>query len=141
MSGRDYRNLMRLHRDTKKLIEPSNNEKYRHLSKLVNSAHDTSLIKIQPVNYDLLKNFIAKRKNSAVKSLEKVKRFEDFSREKKEQLFIKNHLIIWLKEWYSLLILLSQAEADMIEATNLKHKSINFVHFRIVKFVKKIIKN
>ncbi len=129
MTGRDYKNLMRLHRETKQFLEPSSNENYRQLSKLVNSAHDATLIKCQPVNYDLLKSFIAKRKNSAVKSLDKVKKLEDFSKEKREHLFIKNHGIIWLKEWHRLLVQSNQAQADMEEALKFEQNSTEYIDF------------
>ena len=72
MTGRDYKNLMRLHRETKQFLDPSNNENHRQLSKLVDSAQNVTLTKYQPVNYNLFKNFIQLRKEAAVDSLDKV---------------------------------------------------------------------
>lgn len=73
MTGRDYKQLIRLHRETKQFLEPSSNENYKQLSKLIDSAHNTTALKkYQPVNYELYKDFIHMRKEAAVGSLQKV---------------------------------------------------------------------
>lgn len=129
MTGRDYKDLIRLHRETKQFLEPSSTENHRQLNKLVNSAHDANLIKYQPVNYDLFKDFIKTRKELAVKSLDKVKKIEDFNKEKKETLFIKNHGIIWLKEWTKLLNQLTNIEAEVETALKFEENSIDYFDF------------
>ena len=127
MTGRDYKQLMRLHRETKQFIDP-NNENHKQLSRLVDSAHNATLIKYQPVNYDLFKNFIQMRKEAAVDSLDKVKKIEDVSKQKREFLFMKNHAIIWFKEWTRLINQLKNTEIDLNESFKFKHNSIDYIN-------------
>ena len=127
MTGRDYKQLMRLHRETKQFIDP-NNENHKTLSRLVDSAHNATLIKYQPVNYDLFKNFIQMRKEAAVDSLDKVKKIEDVSKQKREFLFMKNHAIIWFKEWTRLINQFKNTEIDLNESFKFKHNSIDYIN-------------
>jgi hypothetical protein len=127
MTGRDYKNLMRLHRETKQFLEPSMNEAHRALSKLVDSAHNKNLTKYQPVNYNLLKGFIQTRKEAAVDSLDKVKKFEDFNKQKREAAFNKNHALIWFKEWARIVGQVRSAEAEVEEALKFEQNSIDYM--------------
>jgi hypothetical protein len=100
MTGRDYRKMIKLHRDLNSnstaKIDPNTNENYKFISKLIEKQN---LVKYQQVDYDLFKNFIHERKVAANDSLNKVKKIEELNKTKKEQLFSKHHTIVWLKEY------------------------------------------
>ena len=53
MTGRDYKALMKMHRESKSLID--NSENHKIFCKL---ADNPMLTKYQPVNYDIFKDFI-----------------------------------------------------------------------------------
>ena len=100
MTGRDYKKLVKLHRDTIQKTETYTNDSFRYLTKLIDN---TSLIKkYTPVDYDLYKNFINERKQAASNSLTKVKQLETNNKLKKENLFSQHHSVVWLKEWSKL---------------------------------------
>ena len=67
MTGRDYRQLIKLHRES---TAKNNDDNLRVLSKLA----DTNLVKYKQVQYELFKDFIGERKVAAESSLEKVKK-------------------------------------------------------------------
>ena len=61
--GRDYKKLVKQHRDAVNKIDPYNKENFRLLSKLIDNG---SLIKkYTPVDYHLFKDFISERKQAA----------------------------------------------------------------------------
>ena len=105
MTGRDYRQLVKLHRE----CTNKNDDNSKVLSKLA----DTNLVKYRPVKYDLLKDFIGERKVAAVNSLDKVKKLEECSKTKREQLFIKQHKYTWFKELSKLNTLAKKYQQDL----------------------------
>lgn len=103
------------------------NDAHRALSKLVDSAHNAKLTKYQPVNYNLLKDFIQIRKEAAVDSLDKVKKLEDFNKQKREAAFNKNHTLIWFKEWTRIMNQVKTAEAEVEEALKFEQNSVDYM--------------
>jgi hypothetical protein len=107
MSGRDYKQLLKLHREN----SVANEENFKIVSKLA----DKNLIKYKKVKYDLIKDFISERKKVAHTSLNKVQQLEDSSKAKKQSLLVKNHKLVWFKEFARLKSSLSKAEDDLDE--------------------------
>ena len=123
MTGRDYKHLIKLHRESKNLID--NSENHKIFSKL---AENPMLTKYQPVNYDMFKDFISERKKAAEISLDKVKKIEDCSKFKKESLFLKYHSIIWLKEWLKLVNQYKIAELELENCLKFEQNSIDYIN-------------
>jgi hypothetical protein len=123
MTGRDYKYLIKLHRESKNLID--NSENHKIFSKL---AENPMLTKYQPVNYDMFKDFISERKKAAEVSLDKVKKIEDCSKFKKESLFLKYHSIIWLKEWFKLVNQYKIAELELENCLKFEQNSIDYIN-------------
>ena len=71
------------------------------------------IVKYKQVKYDLFKDFIGERKIAAETSLEKVKKLEECSKAKKEQLFIKQHKFTWFKELAKLNSLAKKYQEDL----------------------------
>lgn len=125
MTGRDYKKLVKLHRETRIQMPNPNTENYKLMSKIA----DMNLVKYQPVNYDLFKNFIQERKTAATNSLVKVKNLEDESKHKKDSLFMKQHSVVWFKEWSKLLNQSKNIELELENFSKLfKHNSVDYVN-------------
>jgi hypothetical protein len=121
MTGRDYRQLVKLHRE----ITNNKDDTLKILSKIA----DTNLIKYKQVKYDLLKDFIGERKTAAENSLEKVKKLEECSKAKREELFIKQHKVTWFKELTKLNSLAKKYQQDVDDYLTLvktKSKQIEY---------------
>lgn len=69
--------------------------------------------KIKPVDYDKLRNLAAEKKFSAHKSLLKVKKFEHLSKQNKENNLLKQHKMVWQKEFIRLNSLRKRYQADI----------------------------
>lgn len=69
--------------------------------------------KYLPVDYDKLKLMAAEKKFSAQKSLLKVKKIEQMSKQSKENLLLKQHKLIWQKEFMRLNNLRKRAQAEV----------------------------
>lgn len=124
MTGRDYKQLIKLHRESKINIDHIAKENYKFLSKLVDKS---TLVKYDPVNYDLFKDFIKERKDAANESLGKVKKLEDCSKLKRESLFMKQHSVVWLREWTKLINHSKSVEVELEDYYKLlKHNSVDY---------------
>ena len=121
MTGRDYKSLIKLHRDTniKCNTEPCN-ENYKYFNNLVEK---NTLVKYKPIDYGLFKEFIKERKNAAEDSLTKVKRLEDCSKLKREALLMKQHSVVWLKEWFKLVNQCKNVEVELEDYFKLLEKN------------------
>lgn len=69
--------------------------------------------KIRPVDYEKLRNIAAEKKFSAHKTLLKVKKFEHLSKQNKENHLLKQHKLVWQKEFIKLNSLRKRAQADI----------------------------
>ncbi|XP_056007990.1 coiled-coil domain-containing protein 148-like isoform X2 [Ostrea edulis] len=69
--------------------------------------------KYQPVDYDKLKLMAAEKKFAAQKSLLKVKKIEQMSKQSKENLLLKQHKLIWQKEFMRLNYLRKRIQAEV----------------------------
>ncbi|XP_060598040.1 coiled-coil domain-containing protein 148-like [Ruditapes philippinarum] len=69
--------------------------------------------KIRPVDYEKLKNIAAEKKFSAHKTLLKVKKFEHLSKQNKENNLLKQHKMVWQKEFIKLNSLRKRTQADI----------------------------
>lgn len=107
MSGRNYRQLVKLHR------ESTSGEEHEENLKALSKLADTNLPKYKQVKYDLLRDFIGERKEAAKNSLEKVKKLEECSKAKKEMLFMKQHKYLWFKELNKLNSLSKKYQDDL----------------------------
>lgn len=99
MTGRDYKKLIKLHRENSIKEDQVANEKQNFISKVLNVIDNRNLVKYQPMNYKLIKNIINEQREAATDSLNKVKRIEESTKMKKEMQFMKQHSHVWLKEW------------------------------------------
>jgi hypothetical protein len=125
MTGRDYKKLIKLHRDLNTHLDVNANENLKYVSKLIDSAKP--LAKYQPVDYGLFKNFIKERKLAANDSLSKVKQIEDSNKAKKELLFNKQHVIVWFKEFKRLESQQKYVESEMEDYYKLlAHNSVAY---------------
>jgi hypothetical protein len=126
MTGRDYKKLVKLHRDSLNKIEPYKNENFRQLTKLIENR---SLIKkYNPVDYELYKEFINERKQAAGSSFSKVKQLESASRLKKDALFAQHHVGVWLKEWSRLESQFKMSESELDDLVTLfEQNSVDYV--------------
>lgn len=113
---KDYKNIIKLHRGLNSNLDVEYNENYKHLSRLVDNQN---LPKYQPINYQVFKNFIQERRTAANDSLNKVKQLEDANKIKKEQLFNKQHVQIWLKEFKRLDTQARLVESELENFSNL----------------------
>ncbi|XP_064647830.1 coiled-coil domain-containing protein 148-like [Lineus longissimus] len=90
MSGRDYRSFVTSRRTD-------------DLDKLVKRVTGgLSSDKYKPVDYEKLKMLTAEKKFAANKSLVKVRKITEFSKQSKEQNIIKQHKKVWQKEFIRL---------------------------------------
>jgi hypothetical protein len=125
MTGRDYKKLIKLHRDLNTHQDVNANENLKYVSKLIDSAKP--LAKYQPVDYSLFKNFIKERKLAANDSLSKVKQIEDSNKAKKELLFNKQHVIVWFREFKRLESQSKYVEAELDDFYKLlAHNSVAY---------------
>jgi len=69
--------------------------------------------KIKPVDYDKLRNIAAEKKFSAHKTLLKVKKFEHLSKQNKENHLLKQHKLVWQKEFIRLNSMRKRIQADI----------------------------
>ncbi|KAL4222229.1 hypothetical protein ACF0H5_018266 [Mactra antiquata] len=69
--------------------------------------------KIKPVDYEKLRNLAAEKKFSAHKTLLKVKKFEHLSKQNKENHLLKQHKMVWQKEFIKLNSLRKRTQADI----------------------------
>lgn len=105
MTGRDYKELVKLHRDN----SLKHDESLKYFSKLA----DKNIVKFKKVNYEVLQKFIDERKEAAKNSLQKVQNLEEIKNQKKEELLLKQHLVVWIKELSRLENLERKAEEDI----------------------------
>lgn len=134
MTGRDYKHLMKLHRQN----QLDNSETHKIFCKL---ADNPMLTKYQPVNYEIYKDFIKERKQAATVALDKVKKIEDCSKLKKESLFMKHHSIIWLKEWSKLQNQFKTSEAELENCLQFEQNSIDYIDMNEIVEDHKLTKN
>ena len=69
--------------------------------------------KIRPVDYGKLRNLAAEKKFSAHKTLLKVKKFEHLSKQNKENHLLKQHKMVWQKEFIRLNSMRKRIQADI----------------------------
>ncbi|XP_074659344.1 coiled-coil domain-containing protein 148-like isoform X1 [Tubulanus polymorphus] len=106
MSGRDYRAFVTSHRSN---IELKDDHRDNSIDWVNGGLHCR---KYKPVDYEKLKKNAAEKKLAASKSYLKVKKISQFSRESKEQSFIKQHKLLWQKEFIRLRNLRDRYQAD-----------------------------
>lgn len=69
--------------------------------------------KIRPVDYEKLRNLAAEKKFSAHKTLLKVKKFEHLSKQNKESHLLKQHKMVWQKEFIKLNSVRKRTQTDI----------------------------
>ncbi|WAQ93919.1 CC148-like protein [Mya arenaria] len=69
--------------------------------------------KIKPVDYEKLRNIAAEKKFSAHKTLLKVKKFEHLSKQNKENHLLKQHKLVWQKEFIRLNSMRKRIQSDI----------------------------
>ena len=69
--------------------------------------------KIRPVDYDKLRNLAAEKKFSGHKTLLKVKKLEHLSKQTKENNLLKQHKLVWQKEFLRLNNVRKKLQAEM----------------------------
>lgn len=69
--------------------------------------------KIRPVDYEKLRNLAAEKKFSAHKTLLKVKKFEHLSKQNKENHLLKQHKMVWQKEFIKLNSVRKRTQAEI----------------------------
>ncbi|XP_052247226.1 coiled-coil domain-containing protein 148-like isoform X2 [Dreissena polymorpha] len=69
--------------------------------------------KIKPVDYEKLRNLAAEKKFSAHKTLLKVKKFEHLSKQNKENHLLKQHKLVWQKEFIRLNCMRKRIQSDI----------------------------
>lgn len=124
MSGRDYKNLIKQHRDSINSLD-SDTLDYKQVSKLIETK---TLIKFKSVDYDEQKDLIRERKETANTSFTKVKEIENSSKVKREKFLLKLHSNIWIKEWYKLISQLKSSEQELENYSTLfESNSIDYI--------------
>ena len=56
-----------------------------------------------------------------------MKKFEEFNKQKKDALFLKNHTLVWFKEWSKIYNQLKNTEVELEEALKFKQNSIDYM--------------
>ena len=69
--------------------------------------------KIRPVDYDRLRNLAAEKKFSGHKTLLKVKKLEHLSKQNKENNLLKQHKLVWQKEFLRLSNVRKKLQAEI----------------------------
>lgn len=97
--------------DTKPFITQYTSDESNRMQLRVNNGIRSN--KYLPVDYDKLKLMAAEKKFSAQKSLLKVKKIEQMSKQSKENLLLKQHKLIWQKEFMRLNNVRKRAQAEV----------------------------
>ncbi|CAH1788049.1 unnamed protein product [Owenia fusiformis] len=92
MSGRDLKTFMNTHRGTSA-------EAAKLVTRITDGIHSN---KYKAVDYDQLKAFAAEKKFEGQMKLSKLRKFEQISKHNKEQNLLKQHHLIWKKEFMKL---------------------------------------